>query len=307
MMKLLVILLFHSLILIPGTDKKLSVADKDDRLRTYYYSTVEFVETPLSQIKGSVGLSQREALSRNHYRFAYNDKHQLVSISFFNGNTPREPNHTANLFTLSHRMEFSYGKEVEKITFYDKNKVQIPVLGDCYSFVYTYNSLGLRNRLHFLDKHEKPIVNSWGIYEYIWEYQADGSVIETRFDDQKEPVTIRPGFEFYRLRLRFDPLGHISLMQNIDEDGNLIENSSGASQDRIKTNAHGHFLEWNVLNNRDELEKGNGPDVAIGRQEYNEFGYETSLAHFDENGQSIASHYGIIKSKTSFAASNKLS
>jgi hypothetical protein len=89
-------------------------------------------------------------------------------------------------------------------------------------------------------------------------------------------------------------------MQNIDEHGNLVENSSGASQDRITTNAQGNFLEWNVLNNKNELEKGNGPDVALGKQTFDEYGYEIALEHQDEKGQIIKSHYGIYMSKTKF-------
>lgn len=269
-------------------------------LHVFYYSTIEFVETPLSQIKGSIPLREEEAMNRNHYRFSYNEMQQLVSVSFFNGNTPKEPNHTASLFTLAHQMNFEYAEDSESISFFNTEGKAVEVLGSCSRFIYTYNGLGFRNGLYFLDKENQRITNSWGIYAYQWDYQSDGSVIEDRYDEKGDQVSIRPSFEFYRLRLFFNPSGHIALMQNIDEDGNLVENSSGASQDRITTNAQGNFLEWNVLNNKHELEKGNGPDVAIGKQEFNEFGYEVALEHQDEKGQVIASHYGIFRSKTSF-------
>lgn len=269
-----------------------------NELHTFYYSTLEFVETPLSPLRGSIPITKEEAMRRNHYRFVYNGKHQLVSISFFNGNTAREPNHTANLFALAHRMEFRYldGKEI--LTFFDTKLKSELVLGDCYSFVFTHNELGFKDHLHFLDQQGQRLVNSWGIYEYEWQYLADGSVIENRFDDKGNPVSIRPGFEFHRLRLYFNPSGHIALMQNIDEQGNLLENESGASQDRISTNSQGNFLEWNVLNNQDELKKGNGPNVAIGKQSFDKYGYEVRLEHQDEKGQVIASHYGISIGKT---------
>ncbi|MCG8577234.1 MAG: hypothetical protein MI810_20290 [Flavobacteriales bacterium] len=266
----------------------------------FYYSTVEFVETPLSKIKGSVPLSKLDAMNRNHYRFVYNDKNQLLSISFFNGETPKKPNHTANLFTLSHRMEFEYDDQIETVEFYNNKGDATKVLGNCSKFIYTHDDLGFRNSLYFLDQEGQRVVNSWGIYVYEWEYLDDGSVIEERYDDLNNKVAIRPGFEFYRLRLCFNPSGHIALMQNIDENGNLIENNSGASQDQITTNAMGHFIEWNVLNNDHQLEKGNGPDVAIGRQTFNTYGYETSLEHLDENEQNIASNYGVCKSVTFF-------
>ena len=271
-----------------------------EQFHTYYYSTIQFVETPLSPIKGSISLTRQEAMQRNHYRFIYNEKHELNSISFYNGRYPKNPNHTANLFTLSHRMEYSIHTESDTITFYNPDGNQVAVLGNCFALAYSKNKLGFRTRLHFLDQNGERIENSWGIYEYTWDYEKDGSVIENRFNDQLEPVSIRPGFEFHRLRLRFNHLGNIVLMQNIDDQGNLIENESGASQDRIITNAQGHFLEWNVLDNEGQLERGNGPDVAVGRQTFNAYGYETTLEHLDEDGNSIENSYGICKSEAKF-------
>lgn len=283
-----------------GVSNVCTALQKSDDRYVFYYSTVEFVETPLSPLKGSVPLKMDEAMKRNHYRFSYNEKHQLVSVSFYNGNLPKDPNHTANLFTLSHLMSFDYGLDSETISFFNTKGEPTEVLGDCRNFVYTYNDLGFRNGLYFLDKEGKRLTNSWGIYEYKWQYLNDGSVVENRYDEEGNQVSIRPGFEFHRLRLFFNPAGHIALMQNIDEHGNLVENSSGASQDRITTNSMGNFLEWNVLNNKNELEKGNGPDVAIGKQEFNEFGYEVALEHRDEKGEVISSNYGIFQSKTKF-------
>ncbi len=266
----------------------------------YYYSTVAFVETPLNYLNGSIPLTEEEALQRNHYRFSYDALHRLVSVAFYNGQNPRSPNHTANLFTLAHRMEFTYEPDEEKITFYGTNGEQINVLGDCREFVYSLDDKGYRKSLIFIDGAGQQVENDWGIVRYEWNYLADGSVIENRFNRKGESVAIRPGFEFYRLRLYFNPLGHIALMQNIDSDGNLVENSSGASQDRITTNADGNFVKWEVLDNDSALEKGNGPDVAIGIQEFNEYGYEVALEHRDEHNKLIYNNYGICKSKTSF-------
>lgn len=197
--------------------------NSDGTLRVVYYSTVEFVETPLSYIKGSIPLQCEIALSRNHYRFRYDSKNKLVSIAFYNGSTPKNPNHTANLFTLAHLIEFSYGNGTEKVVFFNTNGEQITVLGNCSQFVYTLNELGFRKSLHFLDRAGNRVENSWNIFEYKWEYLYDGAVIEDRFNADGKQVSIRPGFEFYKLKLYFNNAGHIALMQNIDEDGNLVE------------------------------------------------------------------------------------
>ncbi len=272
----------------------------NEELRVFYYSTVEFVETPLSYIKGSIPLPSEIALTRNHYRFSYDSINRLISIAFYNGLTPKSPNHTANLFTLAHRMEFSYEKTVEKITFFNTKDEQTAVLGNCSQFVYLLNELGFRRSLHFLDSYGNRVENSWNIFEYQWEYLSDGTVVEDRFDTKGKQVSIRPSFEFYKLKLYFNNLGHITLMQNIDESGNLVENNSGASQDKITTNSMGNFLQWEVLNNQHQLEKGNGPNVAIGIQKFNEFGYESGLEHRDENNSPIYNTYGICKSETEF-------
>ena len=125
-------------------------------------------------------------------------------------------------------------------------------------------------------------------------------MIEDRFDTNGKQVSIRPSFEFYRLKLYFNNAGHITLMQNIDESGNLVENNSEVSQDKITTNSRGNFLQWEVLNNQHQLEKGNGPNVAIGIQKFNEFGYESELEHRDENNNPIYNTYGICRGKTQF-------
>ena len=59
-------------------------------------------------------------------------------------------------------------------------------------------------------------------------------------------------------------------------------------------------MQWQVLNNQHQLEKGNRPDVAVGLQKFNEFGYEIGLQYQDENNQPIYSAYGICRSKTKF-------
>lgn len=267
---------------------------------TYYYSSVEFVETPLSYFKGSIPLSREVALTRNHYRFVYDDQHRLKSLAFYNGERPRAPNHTANLFTLAHRLAFTYTDTTETIAFFNTSGKPIGVLGGCFQFVYQLNELGFRESLHFADAAGQRMENSWNIYRYEWQYASDGTVIEDRFDREGKPVSIRPGFKFYRLRLHFNPAGHIALMQQIDPEGNLVENASGAAQDQITTNAAGSFLEWQVLDKNNELERGNGPDIAIGRQTFNEYGYEIRLESRDENNQLIFSHYGICISETDF-------
>ncbi|MEO0340626.1 MAG: hypothetical protein AAF242_15630 [Bacteroidota bacterium] len=299
--------IYAMLLIFNFTQFNFSKTENNQEEHIYYYSTLKFVETPLSPIEGSVALSKSEAMQRNHYRFIYNPQHQLQSVAFYNGDTPREPNHTRNHFMLAHRMDFHYTASTESVLFYDTNQKATTALGKCSSMWFELDALGRRSAMYFLDKAGHKITNSWGIYRYTWSYQDDGAVIEDRFGEDGNRVRLRPSFDFHRLRLRFDHLGHIALMQNIDQQGNLVENTSGAAQDRIFTNAQGHLLEWNVLDKNGELEKGNSPDVAKGIQTINAYGYEVALENQDEASQAIFNHYSICKSKTTYDPFGNLS
>lgn len=265
-----------------------------------YYATTTFVETPLSRYEGSIPLTPEKALTRNHYRFEYDDRSRLVSISFYNGNIRRTPNHTANLFVLASEIKIQYLSNKEIVTFYDRFGNQREVLGNVAKFIYTLNSHGFRKTLYFEDLKGKQVENSWKIYEYKWNYKRDGAVIENRLGKDRKQISIRPGFEFYGVRLRFDQRGRIALLQNVDRQGNLVENESGAAQDVIETNVQGNFLAWNVLDKNGNPEKGNGPDVARGIQTFDEFGNEIGIRHEDENGNPIYNSYGICMSRTQF-------
>ena len=52
-----------------------------------YYSSIPLRESPYPDFKGIVRLSEEEALSRNHYRFEYDDKFRLKNVSFWLGST----------------------------------------------------------------------------------------------------------------------------------------------------------------------------------------------------------------------------
>ena len=267
---------------------------------TNYYSTVAFVESPYSLLNGSIPLSKAVALKRNHYRFVYNEVNQLIEIGFYLGDQLRDPNHTANLFFQSALIKIRHHKDQISFRYYDRFGQETSIFGDVHQFIYSLDKNGQRKSLHFLDKNRKRIESNWSIYEYQWELQGDGSVIENRFNQEKESVQLRPGFDFYRIRLTYNQLGYIALMQNIDAEGRLVENKSGAAQDRIETNSDGNFLAWNVLDKKHQLKRGNGPNVARGTQSFDQYGYETGIRYYDEQLNPIASAYGYWNSITKF-------
>jgi len=256
-----------------------------------YYSTIPLRESPYPDFKGIVRLSEEEALNRNHYRFEYDDKFRLQNVSFRLGNTLRNPNHTSNYFFTTPIQNFEYkdGKEIR--TFYDRFGNQTTQRG-VFKEIYTINHLGKKINLHFEDNKGNKIENAWGISDYIWEHKPDGSVIESRYDLKGAMKSLRPHFEFNRIRLFYEQNGMLSLMQNIDSQENLFENNSGVAQDNLIFDKEGRWLGWNVLNKEHKLHRGNGPNVAKGINISNNFGYEVSIRYEDIDGSPIINAHG---------------
>lgn len=261
-----------------------------------YYSSIPLRESPYPDFKGIVRLSEEEALSRNHYRFEYDDKFRLKNVSFWLGSTLRTPNHTANYFFTTPLQKFEYKDRIEIRTFYDRFENQTTQRG-VYREVYTINHLGKKTGLHFEDKEGNKIENAWVISDYKWEHQPDGSVIESRYDLKGIMKSLRPHFEFNRIRLFYEQNGMISLMQNIDSQKNLLENSTGVAQDNLHFDKEGRWLGWDVLNKEHKLHRGNGPNVAKGINISNNYGYEVSIRYEDIDGSPIINAHGFWGSK----------
>jgi len=145
------------------------------------------------------------------------------------------------------------------------------------------NERGQYKRLDFYNKAGVAIENSWKIANYSWQYQDDGSVIESRFSLKGELQTHRPGFEFKRIRLVFDSRGHLSLMQNLNESHKLLESKSGAAQYRYFYQASGTFHRWEIYdaNGKPAL----GPTGTAGEQYANDFMNQRKIAFFDTQGK----------------------
>lgn len=267
---------------------------------TVYYTRLVFVETPLSLFKGSMPISQKVAMTRNHYRFTYDSLNRLVSVSFYNGKTPRESNETGNRFFLSSVVKISYSKNREVLLFFDRHGNPVNILGGVAQFVFELDEKGFRKELYFLNSKLQKIENSWKIYRYTWKTDTTNAIIEERYNEKGELASLMPGFDFFRTRLVFNQKGDIALMQNVDANGNLVENKTGAAQDLIDMDANGNFLGWTVLNKNHQPEKGNGPNVARGLQQFDEKGNEISLRYEDEKGNPIFSNYGFCQSVSAF-------
>ncbi|MCG6191165.1 hypothetical protein [Maribellus maritimus] len=263
---------------------------------TEYYSAIPLRESPYPNFQGVVRLSKKEAMTRNHYRFTYDKSFRLVSVSFWLGEKLREPNHTANYFFTAPMQKIQYTDNKEIITYQDRFGNQIAQRG-AYKSIYLLDKNGRRVALHYEDDKGNTVENSWGISNYEWNHQNDGSVIESRYDLKGKLQSLRPQFDFFIIRLYYEQNGIVALMQNVDENSTLIENSSGVAQDKLLFDKEGKWLGWKVLNAKNQLHRGNGPNVAKGINTSNKFGYESSIRYEDIDGSRIINAHGFWGSK----------
>ncbi len=269
---------------------KAALGHEDTSFYYEYYSTLPLRESPYPDVRGVIRLSKTKAYKRNHYEFKYDEKYRLVSISFKLRDQFIKPNHTSNYFFTTPQQRFSYAGNKEIRTFFDRFGNQI-TQRKAFKEIYLKDDNGRYKTLYFEDKNGNRIENGWGIYEYQWEVENSGAIIEKRVDKNGTGVSLRPGFEFYTIRLYYHQNGMLSLMQNIDKDG-LKENNTGVAQDKLHFDKKGRWLGWTVLDAKHRIKRGNGPNVAKGINVTDEYGYERSIRYQDVDESAIINSHG---------------
>ncbi|MEM8846702.1 MAG: hypothetical protein AAGD17_06335 [Bacteroidota bacterium] len=267
--------------------------EKDEFIE--YYSTIPLRESPYPKPMGVVRLTKEKASKRNHYEFIYDSIYRLKSITFKNGVVPINPNHTSNYFFTTTSQKFDYSGNLEYRTFYDRFGNREEQRG-VHREIYVKGFDGRYKKLFFEDESGQQVENEWGIYEYNWKRGDNGSIYESRKNKKGERVSLRPGFEFYDLKLFYNPNGTLALMQNVSEDGDLVENKTGVAQDKLLFDNEGRWLGWEVLDSKGKLKRGNGPNVAKGINESDFFGYERSIRFEDIDGSAIKNSHGFYGS-----------
>ncbi|MBX3174361.1 MAG: hypothetical protein KF709_08100 [Gemmatimonadaceae bacterium] len=267
---------------------------------TDYFAALSFVESPFEDVVGVHRMTAEEASRRNHFRLEYGADRRLARVVFGLGDIPRAPDHTGNALSEAPVTEICYAEGVETRRFRDAHGNPIYTKGNVAEERFTLDSLGYRRSLTFHDADGAPIQNGWGVARYEWSIEKDGTVIEERFDAAGAAAPIRPGFPFFRLRLHFGPAGYLALMENIDAQGRLVENTMHAAQDKLEFAADGQMLAWNVYDGREARAEGNGPRVARGIREFSASGFEFSEHYRDRNGASMSNAYGFTRSLATF-------
>lgn len=270
----------------------IAMGHPDQGITEQRYSQMPFRETPYADIRGIFPLSESQVQGRKHYIISYDHLHRVIEVKFVLNENVVPLNINKNVVTHAPHIKIEYQGSQEIRRFYDQ--YGNPTLSNgVFQEVFRLDDLGQRISLHFLDQEGERVASDWGIYEYTWTTDNKGTVTEQRFDEEGEPAEIRPGFPFYCLKLHYDQRGFLAMMENYGKqcDG-LTENSLNAAQDKLVYNETGFMTSWNVFNGEQERARGNGPNVATGVMEHDEYGNTTREYYLDENGIRISNAYG---------------
>ncbi len=260
------------------------------------YSQLPFRETPFADLKGIFPISEKLATGRKHYLLTYDSLDRVIEVKFLQHGKTVPLNINKNVVTHAPhiKIQFKEGKEIR--TFFDE--LGKPALSNgAYKEVFELNNKGERTSLYFEDKNGNRTSSNWNIYEYQWTIDAKGTVIEQRFNEQGLPAEIRPGFPFYCLKLHYDQRGYLAMMENYGKDcKTLTQNNMNAAQDKLTYNKYGFMYSWNVYDAKENRAKGNGPNVATGVMEHDQYGNTTREYYLDELGNQIHNAYGWLNS-----------
>ncbi len=248
-----------------------------------YFGDFPFWESPVQMFKGQNHLSRAQAKERQHVRAEFDQHGRLIDVQMRLGDNLKEP---AAFFRSLHfhvehtRVAYEGNQAVQR--FFNRFGTRVTVWGSVWEKVYTFDTHGRPVRMDFLGRGGEPVENSWGSAYFIWQHKPDGSVIEERYSLAGKLMPHRAGFEFRRIRMTFAPDGHLALMQNIDEDGKLIESQSGAAQYRYFYDTAGMFLRWEVYDASGQ--PALGPTGTAGEQYKNGANGFQEIAFFNQAG-----------------------
>lgn len=262
--------------------------------KTEYFGHIMFQETPYTPFKGIHPLSEQEAHKRVHYRFTYNDQHQVKTIRSYSGK------HAARYYgsfdtyywvAAGVSIDYEVGKETHYFLNVQGEKIHSPHLP--HHGIYTLDENGLRVGLRYFSADNEAQNNHLGIHRYEWRHEKNGVVIENRFDKKGNFVQLRPDFDFKQVRFTFDKQQNVQFMHNYSTDGNPLNNSTGAGIDRIFYDHQGNFMRWQVYDKDGNPVEGNGPNVHIGEYLYNQHGDKLVARFFDRYGKPMLSSNGL--------------
>ncbi|WP_432410654.1 S41 family peptidase [Rasiella sp. SM2506] len=252
-----------------------------------YFNHLIFRETPYSETKGRIPLTEEESKSTNHFKLSYDTSNRLIGIEYLYKDTLIDLNRSGVLdgkraLAPKTKIEYSSNKEIR--TFFNVAGESTTNGMGVYKEVYSYNKTGKRVGLQFYDENDNPINNSWNVFEYQWKHIDRNAVLETRKDTNGVTVPMRPYYKFYNVVYNFDDDGILLSMNNVDENLNLINDETGIAIDKATYDEHTNLVNFKFFNAENKPVVGSFLGTAGGFATYDKNGNCLKYATVDLDG-----------------------
>ncbi len=257
--------------------------EAEHSVKTNYYAHLPFWESPYQPFKGASPITKAEADERIHLQFDYDKDNRIVAVHVKLGEHYKEfEGFFGNLYINAPLTKVFYDENEERHSFYDRFGNQTTVQGQVFTKVYEKDAHGRNIKLSFLNESGETTVDMFGVQHYFWLHQADGSIIEERLDAKGDIVPLRGQFELLRTRMFFDNQGYFKTLQNIDDNGNMVNTKNGVAQFHYYYDKQGRFDRWEVYD-----ASGNkviGPSNTSGEQNIHDQYDLKNIVFFDTKG-----------------------
>lgn len=255
----------------------------NESFRSEYYAVLPFWESPYQPFKLAVPMTKGEAEKRIHVQVDYDSYNRIIASHVKIGKNYKDyEGFFGNLYINAPLTRVTYNGDKELHRFYDRHGNRINVQGNVFEKVYTKDRYGRNTRLIFFDSNKNETVDQIGVKSYNWIHQKDGSIIEERLNEKNEIVPLRGHFDLKRTRMIFDHQGYFKTLQNIDQEGNIINTKNGVAAFHYYYDQQGRFYRWEVYDEKGE--KAIGPSSTSGEQNtFYTYDLENIL-FFDVNG-----------------------
>ena len=240
-----------------------------------YFNHLIFRETPYSKTEGRIQLTEDESKNTNHFKLSYDTSNRLILIEYLYKNNLIELNRSGLLDGkrgLAPKTKIEYIGNEEVRTFFSLEDESTTNGMGVFKEVYSYNKKGKRVSLKFYDKNDKPINNSWNIFEYTWKHVNNNSVLETRKDVNGVNVTMRPYYKFYNVLYKFNDNGILLSMNNVDKRLKLINDETGIATDKATYDKNNNLINFKFFNAENKQAIGSFLETAGGFATYDKNG-----------------------------------
>lgn len=254
--------------------------------RSDYFAILPFWESPYQPFRGAYAINQEIAASRIHLQLDYDQQNRVSAAHVKLGKHYKAyEGFFGNLCINAPLTKVTYEASTEKHRFFDRLGNPIAVMGNVFTKVYEKDDHGRNVRLTFLDKQGNPTDDLFRNRSYEWIHHTDGSMVELRKNANGEITPLRGSFQFMRTRMTFGADGYFTTLQNIDEEGKLVNAPCGAATLRYFYDSQGRFSRWEVYDK--DGKAAIGPSDTSGEQNIFK-GYDLmDIVFFDQENEPV--------------------